>query len=258
MSEPADSRPATPLGILGILLGLFVIVGLGMRPFQKGDRPLSDDSAVTGTFGPEAAPLGWPLHSATRLADGREIYLYRDPDAAPPLALPEDPPAPPKPPEGSQGSSGGGRKGRGGRGGGGDWQRDKKKWTRLAFGEANQPPREVALVKLPIGRAEEELRRMFQGLEYRDLEDVGDDGGDVPVDAGRFDWSIYEAPFIRVRHLREEDDERATFHETIRINLTLGRDPWMAILVWDERLQGELDWAKEAVAFLRPTAVAAR
>lgn len=109
----------------------------------------------------------------------------------------------------------------------------------------------MALVRLPLARAENEIKSLFQSLSYKDLEQVGREGDDIPMDSGRFRWAGYEAPFVRVRHLYMEDD-KPTFHETIRVNLTLGKQAWVALFAWDPRLEAHLAWVEETLAGIQP------
>ncbi len=235
-------RTITPLGVLGIAIALLVVAGLALWPLAPGEVDLSDDANLLAAFEVEREPLGWTRVSARKLRGGKEVYLFEDPDAEAPAPLPIDPEPESKPKPKGKSSGGGGRGGRG--------SRDKKRWSRLVEGAAGQPPRRVALVKLPVDGAKGQLRELFFGLKFRDLEKVDEKGGEVPMEGGRFDWGAYEAPYLRVRHLYAEDD-KPTFHETIRVNLTVGREAWVAILEWDPREPGDVEWAKRAVRGLR-------
>lgn len=235
----AERRTITPLGILGIAIALLVVALLALWPLAPGEVDLADDANLQAAFEVERAPLGWTRVSARKLRGGKEVYLFEDPDAEPPAPLPVDPE--PESKSGGKSSGGGGR-------GGGDW--DKKRWSRLVEGAADQAPRRVALVRLPASGAKGQLRELFFGLQFRDLEKVGEKGGQVPMEGGRFDWGAYEAPYLRVRHLYSEDG-KPTFHETVRVNLTVGREAWVAILEWDPREPADVEWSKRAVAGLK-------
>ena len=71
------------------------------------------------------------------------------------------------------------------------------------------------------------------------------------MDSGGFNWAGYSASFVRVRHLRQVDN-KPTFHESVRVNLTVGQQAWVAILTWDERLPANQAWAESAVDGLAP------
>ena len=246
--QSVPAAPAnTPLWVLGVSVVLLVLVSqLGV--FDKlapSVEPPADETRIEQAFPGFAAPLGWELEHTFKLPDGIEGYVYLDPNAAEPAPLPKDPPTPelsgPAPSTGA---------GRGGRDGG---LQDKKLWSRLALGAEHQPPRQVVLMYLPEKVAEKQLRKWFIELQYKDLEHVSKKGESIPMDSGGFNWAGYWASFVRVRHLRKEGD-KPTFHESLRVNLTVGRQAWVAVLTWDERLPGDQAWAESAVAGLAPQA----
>ena len=250
--DPSAAPPITPIGILGIALAMLLLAGAAFGLLQAGDRDLEDASSLKRAFSIAALPGNWTQVQVRGLRDGREVYLFEDPSAGEPAALPPDPEPDVKPANKSKSSSGPGA-GRGGK----RRNSDKKRWLRLVVGRENQPPRRMALVRLPLNRAESELKSLFQGLSYKDLEEVGEDGGDLPMDSGRIDWGSYEAPFVRVRHLYQED-EKPTFHESIRVNLTLGREAWVALFAWDPRLPGNLAWVEQTLGEFQPLSEASR
>lgn len=231
-------RPNTPLWVLGVsvvLLGLVSQLG-AFDMLARSTEPPVDESRVEAAFPGFAAPLNWELDHTFKLPDGIEGYVYKDPNAAEPAPLPVDPPSPKKPDKAPSS--------RGGRGGHG--MQDKEYWSRLAVGAENQAPRQVVLMYLPESLAEKQLRKWFIELRYKDLELVSEKGESIPMDSGGFNWSGYWASFVRVRHLRQVD-KKPTFHESMRVNLTVGREAWVAILTWDERLPGNQAWAESAV-----------
>lgn len=250
-SVPAG-RPNTPLWVLGVSVVLLVLVSQ-LGAFDKlapSTEPPADESRVEAAFPGFAAPMNWELEHTFKLPDGIEGYVYMDPHAAEPAPLPVDPPTPKEPePKASSRSRRGGRGGRG--------PEDKELWSRLALGAENQPPRQVVLMYLPEKVAEEQLSKWFFELEYTDLERVDEKGESIPLDSGGFNWSGYWASFVRIRHLRQVD-KKPTFHESVRVNLTIGREAWVAILTWDERLPANHSWAESALDGIVPKALAAR
>jgi hypothetical protein len=252
LEQPAPAgRPNTPLWVLGVSIVLLVLVSqLGaFDKFAPSTEPPADESRIAAAFPGFAAPMNWELDHTFKLPDGIEGYVYKDPNAAEPAALPEDPPTPKQPEsEPSSSGSGGGHGGRGGHG-----PKDKELWSRLALGAENQPPRQVVLMYLPAKVAEEQLRKWFIELKYKDLERVSEKGESIPIDSGGFNWSGYWASFVRVRHLRQVD-KKPTFHESIRVNLTVGQQAWVAVLTWDERLPANESWAESAIDGFAPQA----
>jgi hypothetical protein len=213
-----------PFAVLGLALGLLVVLTIYVAPLVGGARKIDGAAYLAAHFEPAELPFGFAVTRAVALRDGRRVVVAGDPSAPPEVGVDVSDLAPEgasdeEPAPLARGDS------------------DREVWARLKEGEPGRPPRAIALVHYPLGRAGDVLRRQFGELQYKDLTHVDEDGEAVPVDSGYLTWGAYQANYVRLRHFAK-DDGRPTFHDTLRVNLTVGERCWIAYLRWDPFLPG--------------------
>jgi len=118
-------------------------------------------------------------------------------------------------------------------------------------GPADTPPVEVAYIWYPPKLAESVLEKQFSAVRFRDLKHLPKHGGDVPMDSGHLSWGRYDAGYVRHRHFRLVDEE-PTFHDSLRINLTLGRQACVLYMRWPQGTPGHVAAAEELLAAYAP------
>ena len=94
------------------------------------------------------------------------------------------------------------------------------------------------------------LEGQFGALRFQDFKHISWDGAQVPVDSGEFLWAGYEAKYIRVRDFYRVE-EKPTFTDTVRVNLTLGRDARVLYLRWPRGMPGDVESAEAFLAVLK-------
>ena len=261
MAAPGSGRARESIGgVLGLALGcLLVIWGLA-GPFftSEGPEPVDGLDLLAESFELGELPFGATLHSADRMPDGR-VMIYLTPASAVEASLSEGGEIPatehdsPVGPEQDQeqdpeqnAESGPRAEDQGmGRGMG-----MHKPWPGLVPGEAAEPL-EILLVQHPERLAERALQRSFRDLRYKDLKQVDDKGETIPLDAGETRWGVYDVRWVHLRAFALEKG-RPTFHDILRVNLTLDRKCWILHLRWGEFVPGSLEDARAVLAAVQP------
>ena len=243
----AIPRPTGPL-VLAIALGVTAVAGSAGWLFVKAAPELSPEEGrriLERHFRVEGAPLGFEVRSARRLGKGRYYVTL-----APPGGPPADPP--PLPFEGEV-AEGGGKEGWGGRGGArGGGPRKRTEWEKVVVGEP-APPAEASLLVIENDkeRGDRVLEEQFAEVRFKDIERVRADGEAVAIDSGTLDWGPFEADWVQHRHF-EKAGGVPTFHDTLRVNLSLGRNARVLYLRWPRGAPGGVAAAEELLAGLRP------
>ena len=268
MTAAEATRPPESAGVvLGITLGLGVILAAILvslapsPPPPDGAEWLAEHFDLRGEL-----PFGCAVTHAERFVNGQVLVLLGDPAGAP-----EDPP-PDRPLSELRGRGGGGwdggggdrgrrggrrggpPRGRGGGGGGGggrggfggEWT----DWSKVAEGSP-APPLEIGFTRYPRGASSRVLSGQFASVHFRDLKSIGGDGGELPADSGYVDWAGYEAAYVRTRHFYKAGGE-PTFHDSMRVNLTLGKEATVLHLRWPRRSPGSLEDAQQILAVVHP------
>lgn len=225
-------------GVLGVGVGL--LLALLCALYILAPRPLSAPAAdvLAGELQLDEARLGeLRLDPQARLLpSGEEVLVLSDG-----IELAVDPA------ELTRADSPGGH-GSMGRGRGVDVE--PYDWGALESEQTGAPPARLYLVHFPAKRGEEVLRAQFRGLEWRDLSEIGKQGGVAVVGGGKLDWCGYEADWVRERRFIPADEQSkaaegeprsARFRDTLRVNLTLGRHVWIAYAIWQESSEGSVE-----------------
>jgi hypothetical protein len=121
-------------------------------------------------------------------------------------------------------------------------------WSALAPDRVGESPSVIYLVRYPLASGERVMREQFQRIEYRDLSRLEPKGGSTPVEGGELDWHGYSADHVRVRRF----GPGPTFRDVVRVNLSLGRECWIAHAVWPPLSEGSIEPVGELLRALRP------
>jgi hypothetical protein len=246
-SETTTKNPSreTVGGVLGLALGCLLVVWGFRMPFgEPAATPIPDGEALLRAhFDVRDLPFDAVIVSAERLRDGRELVLLRPASAAHDAAAEVGPEPQPvqhetEPTEPHD------------QGEGGKWY-DKTDWAGILESEAAEPL-EVLVAHYSESGADAAIRRNFRNLSYKDFESVDEGGETVPIDAGELAWAAYDVRYVHLR-VFTKDDDRATFYDLLRVNLTLDRTCWIVHLRWADRVPGQVDDARTVLEAIRPS-----
>lgn len=222
MNETQESiRPA---GVLGVGLGLLVLLGLvfGVMPRMAKDL---DAAAV------EAALVErFELEEGLFLEGAQGKQLSKT-DQVFTLYSTEDPEPDPLPFDGKVAKKNRGKK----------WDPDNKtEWGKVQLEEGEADPHEVTLyVSSNQKHAARILDGQFSEVRFKDLKRLSSEGEALPVNSGHIEWDGYRANWVHLRHYQLVD-EVPTSHDTIRVNLTTGREARVLYVRWPRTFEAHL------------------
>jgi len=260
-----DARAPESLGaVLGLGLGLAVILAAVLATFAPTPPPPEGSAWLAEHFDPRGAPpFGLQVAPSLRFPDGQVVVRLLDP-AAPLEATAEPVPPSPQGPGsfggGERGGpSGGGRDGPrgapggGGFGGGGSFSGPgpRTDWSAVAVSESGAAPVEVAFTSYPRSRTKAIVEGLFGSLRFRGIGEIGGQGGEMPIDSGHLDWFGYEASYVHLRHFEKVAGE-PRFHDTLRVNLTLGERATVLHARWARGQAGSLEPVEALLANYAP------
>jgi len=195
---------------------------LGMTFSGQCSRPvqaLDAGSFLETVFDPKGFPGGWQVEACEAMPDGRTLMrLSSLGEPVPEFVVGEEESAAlAKIPKGL------GRKG-------------PKPWPHLKerFGLGASV---ALLVQHPLKTSMKERKRNFRDLGYKTIEQVEFKGETVPMNAGRVPWGLFEVPWVHMRHFERVDD-KPTFHDTIRVDLSSGPQAMILYLTFPPRARG--------------------
>lgn len=250
-AEAAAASPREPeslAGVFGVGLGLVIIALLVLTIVGYGPKTTTASSVLAGTFEVGELPEGLSLEPhALLLPTGEKVVTFGNGAPLPvgPAELID---------RGPGGGPGG--MGRGGGGGGpgpgpGSPGFEAYDWAGVEVKAEDSLPARLYLVTYPKRRAPGVLTRQFSGLRWRDLSEIPAKGGTAVIGGGKVEWSGYAADFVRQRRFIEG----GTFRDTIRVNLSLGQECWIAYAIWPAGHIGSEDVVSDVIAGLRPAAI---
>lgn len=246
---PAADRPKPEslAGVFGVGFGLLIIAGLVLVIVGYGPRGIAASSVLAGSLEVVELPEGMTLEAnALILPTGEKVVTVSSgsPFWINPAELID------------RSARMGGGMGRGmGPGGGmgfgpGSPGFEEYDWAGVEVESEDSMPARVYLVTYPRRSASKVLVRQFSGLAWRDLSQISAKGGTAVVGGGKIEWAGYAADFVRQRRFLEG----GSFRDTIRVNLSLGQQCWIAYAIWPERHTGSEEVVREVLAAVRPVA----
>ncbi len=238
MSEPSKEHapePATPGGILGSAIGILALLGCLTVVITYGSRLFDSAEGLGESFKFNEVPGALALQEeAFLLPTGEKVYILSD------GVVVED---------GSevtemlmgfdiQHGVGSGESG----------DEEAYDWSGVEILSQETSPSRVFLVQYPRERADSVIRSQFQGIDWRDLTEIDADGGRAAVEGGKLRWSGYSADFVRERTFIEG----GTFRDTVRVNLSLGQECWIAYAIWPVSHEGSSAKVGELLSAFEP------
>jgi hypothetical protein len=241
-SEAAQTAPqrASLGAIVGVAIGLALLFVCVLAPVFYGSSTFAAPEGLAANFELEGLPHGFALEDTAYLLPGGErVFVFTDGSASPVAALDVVATASESAGEGETASVPGSPHGEGAAPF--DWS------TVAALSKGAQPAR-LFLVHYPGARAESVILEQFRGLEWKDLRLIGTEGGRSAVDGGQLQWGEYAADFVRERTYIAG----GSFRDALRVNLSLGRECWVAYAIWPDLHAGSQEPVEELLAALRP------
>lgn len=231
----APAGEAAPAGasasrLAGVLLGLLVLALCAFTVFGGGWSEVSSAEVIAGRYELGPLPVGYSLEPlAHALRGGERVVRFVHEGSEEELA------------ELTAAALG--------RGGAAPSRSSEKvEWGALLPSSSGTPPPVVLLVRYPLAAGERVVREQFRGLEYRDLSRLGERGGSTAVAGGELAWHGYAADHVRVRRF----GPGPTFRDVVRVNLSLGRECWIAYAVWPALAEGSVEPVAAVLDALRP------
>ena len=230
--------------VLVVALGLAAVAVCVLVPFFYGSRTRAAGPALEQSYELGEMPHGFELGpEAFLLPGGERVFVFgaglagassKGPTG---LTLEETLAGAGLEPEGVEGSEAP------------SGPSDFTDWASLRPVNTGGPPAFLFLVQYPSGRASSVINEQFRGIEWKELRDIEAEGGRTAVDGGKLEWGEYAADFVQERNFVRG----GTFRDSLRVNLSLGRECWIAYAVWPELDAGSKEVVRELLAALRPT-----
>lgn len=221
-------------GVLALFGGLLLLGMAFYSQCSQSTQVLEVGPFLEQVLDPEGMPEGWRVEACERVPDGRVLLrLQRLSEPAPSFqaspaevaALAKIPAAPSK--------------------------KGPKPWEHLQQRTGLEPVGAL-LAQHPAKTSMDRRKKLFRGLDYKGIEQVSAKGEALPLDAGRVPWGPYEVPWVHLRHF-ERVDGRATFHDTLRIDLSSGPNALILHLAYAPRARAsQLDLAPFLAAWGPP------
>lgn len=183
-------------------------------------------------FAPADLPFGLEIAEAHELARGDRVLRLarRDAEPEPPAAPPIEAEPPPAPGEG-----------------GGPPPFD---WSKAPVGERGTPPREVAILELPLADAAADLDAHFKGGQdlAGDWKSIPPQGGKRILERGKLPWGAFDAAYV----IEREFERGGTFRDVLKINLSREGAPRVLLARWTRGAPASVERTKELLAALPP------
>lgn len=230
MSDPtadgAGGQRESRGGVIAVGVGLVLAAVALVTLFTNRPREADPVELLAEDFEIGELPPGFSLERGLRLSGDERIVLIRGP-----VPLDEDPPRRVEP----------------------SAEEEAPDWAALPEGPRGTPPARVLLLGTPRTGAQAALDRAFRKVEWKDLADLGREGGRTAVDGGKLEWAGLSADWIRERLF----EPAGTFRDEVRVNLTAGSRCWILHAIWPRGLPGDTEPLRGLLDALRPRVAAA-
>lgn len=231
---PTETPGSTLPGVFGVGAGLLLIAACIAVVALFGWRTAPADEELGTRYALAELPFEFALHDDVFLLPGGErVFMLRPPSGEAPTegdvtqevrdAGAEGEPADEG--EGSDATEGTGAD---------DLDVD---WAAVTPTSTGEPPSELYLVEYPLELGGAVIDSQFRSLQWRDLSLIESEGGSTPVEGGRIEWAGYAADFVRVRRF----SSGPTFRDVLRVNLSVGRECWIAYAIWPPLSEGSTE-----------------
>jgi|GEM_PF-1371014 len=244
-----EAQGVGPGAILGVSIGFLVLCGGLLVLFGFGTRSVDAREALAGSFELDAFPEGHRLLEVAHLLPGGErVFVVTDGSSAvEPSELEEvasDVPEPEADEPGGEDVEHADDEGVESE----EEEDDDYDWTAIEVLSEGTRPARLFLVRYPRARADSVIGSQFRHLHWRELSEIDASGGRAAVDGGELEWAGYAADFVRERQFIEG----GRFRDTLRVNLSLGGECWIAYATWPEGHAGSTEPVTELLGSLRP------
>jgi hypothetical protein len=234
MSPEADAEaPPERRGALGVWLGLvavLLIAGLAFVATRSWAAPLDPRAELERLLAFEELPFELAPVAALRLEAGGERVVKLEPPAveeAPRVEAPALEPGPQAAPPPFE-------------------------WAEIAVGPAGSAPVQVFVIARAKGSKPAALDAAVRTVEWKDLRDVGAQGGRVPLEKGELGWHGWVVDWVIEREL----EQGGTFRDWARADLSADGPALLLVARWGRGLPATKETLERLIGALAPHAEA--
>lgn len=222
----ASAAHETTRGVLLGALGFAVLAGALVWTLREAPRSSEPQAAFEAWFEPRELPFGLRPVEAQELVRGDTVLRLERADLAP------EPPRAESSSESDEGS------------------KDKPRfdWSKVDYGTPGAPPREVAIVRLELDVARDELDKLFKGGEELrgDWAVIDSSGGKRIVQRGLVAWGQLDCAWAHERQF----ESGGTFRDVVRVNLSSAGEPRVLIARFGRGVAGSIAPVEQLLAAL--------
>jgi len=121
-------------------------------------------------------------------------------------------------------------------------------WAKLAVPNAGTAPLRVAFLFLTADAPQAHFDAFFTNEKWQRVEELGPEGGLVPMDKNAISWRGHAADFVHERAF----EEGGTFRDVMRVNLSVEKKPCVMWASWPRGAQASRAMFEEILAALSP------
>ena len=220
-AEPqAGPRRESALGVAGIAGGLVLLAAVFLWLWMARGREIDAAEQLRGTFAVQGVPAGWNVALAQAVPDGlfdlhtevRTVRLVRsgyttEPE---PVAVPGA----------------------------------KVEWQKRPEGAPLGQPARLYFDWYDPASGGKDVERRLDSHDTLEIGMLGEEGGNVRVDAGKLRWGSYDADFVHLRRF-----EKGSFRDALRLNLSTQGNFCVLNVLWK---WGEKGSRESALTVLEP------
>jgi hypothetical protein len=229
MSAASAELAAKPRGfsagaLIAIAAGLMVLSALVAVFVALRGGPIDGAGQLDAQFGAHTLPFGLGLKSAREMPGGERMVVFEGAQAAAPaatLAIGD--------------ASSGGK----------DAHVD---WSKIALPAPNAPPERVVFLFLTQEAPKAHFDAFFTNEKWQQVDELGAEGGLVPIDKNAISWRGHAADFVHERAY----EEGGTFRDVMRVNLSVEKKPCVMWASWPRGEQASRPRFEEILAALSP------
>lgn len=222
----ASAAHESTRGVLLGALGFAVLAGALVWTLREAPRASEPQAAFEAWFEPRELPFGLRPVEAQELVRGDTVLRLERADLAP------EPPRAESSSDSDQDS------------------KDKPRfdWSKVDYGTAGAPPREVVIARLELEVARDELDKLFKGGEELrgDWAAIDSSGGKRILQRGLVAWGQLDCAWAHER----EFESGSTFRDVVRVNLSSAGEPRVLLARFGRGVAGSIAPVEQLLAAL--------
>ncbi len=205
MSGPSAEgpRPAGAGAIVGIAVGLMLCAALATWLYLSRGGAIDGAAQLEAAFGVRSLGTRYTITEARELPSGARLVILDDPNA------PSEPTN-----EAETGAKAG--------------TEPRVEWAKVPVPASEAWPRRVVFTFPKSSSGQAAVDAFFREGQWKDLADLGEEGGQVLVKSDKLAWRTFDARWLHERaYVRP-----ATFRDAVRIDLSQPERPCVMTALW--------------------------